>query len=395
MNSKHIESFELPISYSNLLRQLSMVLQSSVDPAELQEAILHSLVHDMGYRRALIGLYEEQLAILTGWIVLEQSTNREPTNNHLPQIGHTDTVYLKQERGPLVEAVKSQLLVEVLDGEPPTSSPHINDRLIEGGHYLILPMSFAGQLVGVIVVDHLQPQQPLSSPENFSLEHLASYAAMALSSTNACIYRAQRTAIIEERHRIAAELHDNVSQTLYGLAYGLDACIQMLADKPNVQDLLTKLHATVVDAQSQMRQLIFDIQPDNFTADTFVAGLHRHLRTVSPTENIALSIDLPGQFDCWSDTIRMHLYRVAQEALANAAKHAAPHHVYVKLRQIEDYLELEVTDDGQGFNPAQIDNTKHFGIQSMARRIEAINGHFEISSIFGKGTIVTAKVLCK
>jgi len=384
--SPQIASFD-EIGFAKLLRQLSLVMQSSVDPAELQEAILQSLVHEMGYERAIIGLQNDQLTGLTGWLVLE--CHSDGSNG---EIAHIETISLEQNSGPLLEAIQTLQPLEVLDGCMPTQSPHLNERLVIGPHYLILPMHVVGQLIGVLLIDRLPGNDPLPAMAKFSLEHLASYASIALNSNRACIHRAQQSAILEERNRIAAELHDNVSQALYGLAYGLDACQQMLDDKPSIQKTIQQLHGTVLEAQSQMRQLIFDMQADTITADSFVAGLHRHLRTVTPMQTIALRIEVPGQFELWPSNIRQQLYRVAQEALANAAKHAQPNHIIIKLRHTPTCLELRIADDGEGFDPATLDYDAHFGLQSMARRMETLNGQFEISSMYGEGTFIIAKV---
>ncbi len=84
-------------------------------------------------------------------------------------------------------------------------------------------MSLREHSIGVILVDRLPAGQPLSPTDRLSLEHLAAHAGVALGSVRLCIYRAQREAITEERNRIASELHDSISQILYGLAYNLEA----------------------------------------------------------------------------------------------------------------------------------------------------------------------------
>ncbi|MEW5960294.1 MAG: GAF domain-containing sensor histidine kinase, partial [Chloroflexota bacterium] len=373
----------------NLLHKLSLAMQSSVDPAELQEYILRGLVQEMGYPRAVIGLYDEQCRTLTGWLTLAEPS----PSAGLPRIAHTDLISLDEDDGPLARALKVEQAVEVLDGAAPTGSPHLNDRLEVGPHYLVLPMSLREHPIGVILIDGLAANQPLSPTDRLSLDHLAAHAGVALGSVRLCIYRAQREAITEERNRIAAGLHDSISQILYGLAYGLEACMQLLPhEAKHAQSALTKLYPLVMDAQAQMRHAIFEMWSDEIAADTFVAGLHRHLRAIHPTQTITLKIELPGDFDRWEAAARSQLYRVAQEALTNAAKHAAPHQVIVTLARNNQHLELRIEDDGRGFNPAEVDGAQHLGIQSMAERIKGLGGDFDICSESGKGTIVTARI---
>jgi len=374
----------------SLMQELSLIIQSSVDPSELQESILRGLVHDMGYSRAMIGLYDEHLEALTSWITLSDTS----ANGASAGVGHTDLIPLKQEQGPLARALNGKFVVEISDGTQPTASAEINSRLNLSQHYIVLPMNLRGHAIGVILVDELPPGGRLSAPERSSLDRLATQAGVAMGSIRLCIDRAQRQAVVEERNRIALDLHDNVSQALYGTAYGLEACTQLLTHQPKLREMLTNLHATVTDAQAQMRKAIFDMkQSSQTTAETFVAGLHRHLHAVCPVKSVALRVDLPGDFDRWAAATRSQLYRVAQEALTNTLKHANASQIIVKLsRDVDDEIELRIADDGEGFNPSEVNSSQHLGIQSMAGRVEAMGGALEINSAFGEGTLIIAKI---
>lgn len=374
----------------DLLRELSLVMQSSVDPAELQEIVLQGLVEKMGYQRAAIGLYDEPLDALTGWLVLADNT--AANGQAAPKLAHTDMVSLKAGAGPLVRALKGRLALEITDGEAPTSDAALNRRLIIGAHYLILPLILRHQPVGIIIIDGLSPERRLTSAERHSLNHLAMHAGVALGSVRLCIDRARGAAVAAERHRMATDLHDQVSQALYGLAYGLDAAKQLLAHEPKLQQLLTNLHQTAAEAQTQLRQIIFDSKPDEITAAIFVAGLHRSLRALSPLKAIALRLDLPGDFDRWQPGTRRQLYRVTQEALANTVKHANARQFIVKFSPDAHGIELRIADDGEGFDPTQVDSSQHLGLQSMADRIRALDGTFEINSAFGEGTLIIIRV---
>ncbi|MCB0165913.1 MAG: GAF domain-containing protein, partial [Anaerolineae bacterium] len=232
----------------DLLRELSLAMQSSVDPAELQEIILQGLVEKMGYPRAVIGLYDESLDALTGWLVL--AGNAAANGQIVPKLAHTDMASLKEETGPLARALKGRLTLEITDGEAPTGDAALNRRLIGGSHYLILPLILRQELVGIIMIDHLPLERRLSPAERHSLNHLAIHAGVALGSVRLCIDRARGAAVAAERHRMATDLHDQVSQALYGLAYGLEAARQLLAHEPRLQQLVTNLHQTAAEAQT-------------------------------------------------------------------------------------------------------------------------------------------------
>jgi signal transduction histidine kinase len=374
----------------DLLYQLTLIMQSSVDPAELQEYILRGLVQEIGYRRAVVGLYDEGRHALTGWIALEARPDAEEDR---PHVAHTDVLPLDEDQGPLARALKSRQGVEVRNGEAPTSSPDINQRLAVGDHYIALPMNLREHSLGIILVDRLPEDQSLSQTDRLSLDRLAAHAGVALGSVRMCIDRAQREAVSEERNRIAADLHDSISQILYGLGYGLDACLQLLPRQPiDAQRALNKLYPMVIDAQAHMRNAIFGMWSDEVASDSFVAGLHRHIRTTCPTRTVALQIELPGDFDRWDAATRIHLYRIAQEALANAAKHADARQVIVALAHSDHDVELRVKDDGRGFNPHQVDGAEHLGLQSMAERVKWLGGTFDLHSSSGEGTTVTVTI---
>jgi signal transduction histidine kinase len=374
----------------DLLYQLTLLMQSSVDQAELQEYVLRGLVQEMGYRRALVAMYDDGRGALTGWLALEAA----PEADRPPRVEHADMLPV-DDAGPITRALKNGHMLEVLDGEAPTGASGINERLDVGQHYAVLPMSLREHLLGAILVDRLPGAGPLPPAERVSLERLAAQAGVGLGSVRLCIDRAQREAVTEERNRIAADLHDSISQILYGLGYGLDACLQMLPGQPiEVKDALGKLYPMVVDAQARMRNAIFDMWSDDVASDAFVAGLHRHVRAICPHRTLALQIELPGDFDRWEATARLHLYRVAQEALANAAKHAAAHQVSVALIRHDRHIELRVEDDGAGFDPAMVDGAQHLGIQSMVERVTWLGGAFDVRSRPGEGTLITARIPC-
>jgi signal transduction histidine kinase len=344
-------------------------------------------VYELGYRRAVIGLYDDALDTLSGWITLDSDTN-----GHSAKMSHVDLVSLRKESGPLTRAIKGKLVVEIINGEGPTAVESVNRRLVVAPHYIILPLNLRGITVGVIIVDRLPPEQRLSQTDRLSLDNLATHAGVALGSMRLCIDRAQQAAITEERNRIAVDLHDNVSQMLYGLAYGLDACSQILPGSHQIQSIIGKLHGSVTETQATIRQTIFSMRSHDVSSDTFVGGLHRRLRMLCPDTSTALRIDLPGEFDRWPADTRNQLFQVAGEALTNAAKHAYARHIVIRLINDDHDIEMRVSDDGDGFDPTAVRQSKHLGLHSMRERVTALNGKFEISSTYGEGTLITVKV---
>lgn len=371
----------------HLLHELTLLLQSSVDPAEVQEYILRGLVLEMGYRRATIGLLEEEGNALTGWLSLENL----PVSTRPQQLGHTTLIALDANDGPIAEALCWRRAVEVLDGAPAVGDAALARLLAAGPHYLVLPLILRDHPLGALIVDHLPMHGPLAEAERLSLERLAAHAGVAMGSVRLCINRAQQQAVMAERNRIAADLHDSISQVLYGLAYGLDACVQLLPRQTAVvKEELQKLQSVVADGQAQMRKAIFAMRADEITSDTFSARLHRHLHAICPARDVTLRLELPGDFDRWSAETRQHLYRVAQEAMTNAARHANAQRIVVTVTATPGHIGLRVEDDGRGFEPGQVDASAHMGIQSMTERVEHLGGELRIASAPQQGAVLTA-----
>ncbi len=375
----------------DLIKILSKIAQASLDPTELQTVLLDGVVHKMGYERALVGLYDAELDSLTSWLAMERT--RTPAPNITNQIAHIDQVSLKSEQGPIAQAIKENRIVEIIDGTAPTSDSQINLRLVQGVHYAIFPLLLRDQLIGVFLLDQLPAHQPLSEAERQLFEHLTIQVAIALGNIQIGLMQTQDEAIAIERQRIATDLHDNVSQALYGVAYGLQAVSQHLTTEPQLQEMLNTLHCSVVEAQDQIRQTIFNMrQPDEVTSELFVAGLHRHLRSLAHLSSVSLKIDLSADFDQWDYVIRQELYRVIREALTNTIKHAQAQQAIVKLTRYQDYIELRIADDGDGFATEDRDDAQHLGLNSMTERIQALHGTLEISSVYGEGTLLIAQV---
>ncbi len=373
----------------HVLQELTLLLQSSADPAELQEYILQGIVTEMGFPRAVIGLYNEEQDALTGWLCLEDKT-MQPSPEPLR---HATTLYLHNESGPISTVMCTQRWMEILDGTPPVNEPHLASRLVTGQHYIIFPLTLRESPLGVLIVDHLPEREPLPVAERHSLECLTAHGSVALGSVRLCINRAQQQAVLAERHRIATDLHDSISQMLYGLAYGLDACIQLLPQHPQaVLRELQRLQPVVTEAQALMRQAIFAMHAVEITSETFSASLHRHLRVLCPTRDMTLRIEVPGEFDRWQPEIRHELFRVAQEAMTNAARHADASRIVVTVIAGKDRVGVQVEDNGRGFELDEVEEEGHLGIRSMAARVHRLGGKFHIESKPRGGTVVMASI---
>ncbi len=371
----------------HFIQTLTLTLQSSADPTELQEQLLAGLVDYMHFPRAVVAVYEPGANVLTGW--LSRGGERDAP------IGHAALLPVDSDGGPVAQAMASQEPLRITDGRPPTANPELNQGLALGHCYHIFPMYLRGQPVGVLIVD-CTGKEELEESRAIGLGLLANYAGVALGSLRLCIDRAQRQAIEEERSRIAADIHDTVSQSLFGLAYGLSACTDMLPDDPpevaRVKEKLRTLHPLAFTALHQIRSAILEILPGDLNRSRFVNGLEKHLAALCADRPIQLTVEVTPQFNRWPLDLRRQLFLIAQEAIANVGRHAAAQHAWVKLSANNGAIRLQIVDDGAGFQAEKVALLPGVGVEGMRRRVEELRGHLEIRSCPGQGTTILATV---
>src|SRR5262249_5067099 len=221
------------------------------------------------------------------------------------------------------------------------------------------------------------------------LRALAGEVALGLRNAELAREKAELAAE-SERARLAREIHDGVAQSLYMLSLAREACAELSSRGENVGDRLRQLMALARQALWEVRHYIFDLQPlllgDAPLTDILrnplrefqtIAGLPAELRSVGTEQPLPLNT-------------RVAVYRVLQEALANAFKHAQATRVYVELRWEPGGLKLEVNDDGRGFDVATV--ARGYGLDNVQQRAAEVDGTATIDSTPGAGTCVRLTV---
>lgn len=226
---------------------------------------------------------------------------------------------------------------------------------------------------------------------------IAHKTAIELEATRQRNERARRAAVDAERLRIARDMHDTVSQALFGLTFGLQGTERLLPDQPHAAKAeLAALTEVAQEVRTDVRQIIFDIWPDELTAEQFSADLQRYVNDLSPQPPFALDLDIRGDFAPLTPVARRSLYRICQESLANVANHASAENVRVCLDITTGRASLIIRDDGVGFNPATIivrnNGDEHFGLRGMQERARAMGGTFDVFSRPAAGTSIVIDI---
>lgn len=200
-------------------------------------------------------------------------------------------------------------------------------------------------------------------------------------------------AIIKERNRLAGDLHDSVTQGLYGIVLHADAAKgQLSAGKTNqAEAYLEEIKTAGKEGLAEMRLLIFELRPPVLEKEGLAAALETRLYAVERRAGLATEFqsELEGRLPL---EIEEGLYRIAQEALNNVLKHAQAKHIWVRLNQVGQLVTLEIADDGSGFEVDSVRKSGGMGLDGMGERAKKFGGKLIIQSALGEGTRVSVEV---
>jgi two-component system nitrate/nitrite sensor histidine kinase NarX len=252
------------------------------------------------------------------------------------------------------------------------------------------PLRSGGKVTGVLSVSSDQPGL-YNSYILPILEAFANHAAIAM--TNARLYQeARNVAAVEERNRLARDLHDAVTQTLFSASIIAEALpLQWEQDQDGARENLDRLHQLTSGALAEMRMLLLELRPASLQQTTLSTLLRNLLDAFQAKNNVHVDIqveedggaDLPGE-------VKEYFYRITQEALNNITKHSKASLVEVRLKANSDGVSLRIQDDGKGFDMDQVP-TGRLGLQIMGERAAAIAANLQIESGSGAGTILSSK----
>jgi signal transduction histidine kinase len=202
--------------------------------------------------------------------------------------------------------------------------------------------------------------------------------------------REREKAITEERNRLARELHDSVTQALYGVTLYSEAVAGQLAlgDTDRATEHLKELQDTSQEALAEMRLLIFELRPPILEERGLVAALQARLQAVEGRADLRVEFKTNLEERLPSD-VEEGLYRISLEALNNALKHAQAHKIKIHLHQDEHGATLEIVDDGIGFELASAREGGGMGISAMEERAAELGGQLTVESALGSGTRIT------
>ena len=255
-----------------------------------------------------------------------------------------------------------------------------------------VPLRVGDHNVGALTC-YTESITPMSETDLGLLTTIADQVAVAVE--NARLYRQSRDlATLQERARLARDLHDSVTQALFSMTMHARAAQMALTregvgpDGP-VGKSLRQLGDLTQGALAEMRALIFELRPGALAEEGLAAALRKQAAALSVREGLHVQIDAPAERILLEEQQEEHLYRLALESLNNTVKHACASHVSLLLATdaATNQLTLEIQDDGVGFDMANVP-PGHLGLGTMSERARLINATFEVQSAPGQGTTV-------
>jgi signal transduction histidine kinase len=260
------------------------------------------------------------------------------------------------------------------------------------GTLVSVPLKARAQVVGVMSLAFLG-ERPLRVEEIGLLEAIG--AGVGVAVENARLYRqARRIAVLEERERIAMDLHDGIIQSIYAVGLTIDTAKIMLQSAPGqsesaMREAIERLNSVIRD----IRAYILDLQPSRMPMDDLAEGLVRlanEFRANTLVEAEVRADDGLGR--ALDPAVRSAMFHISQEALANIAKHARASRVWLSLRGEDSQVVLQVIDNGQGFDATATPTLLGHGLSNIVDRGHAIGASVEIASQPGDGTTVTVRL---
>jgi PAS domain S-box-containing protein len=255
---------------------------------------------------------------------------------------------------------------------------------------LAMPMSYRGKSVGALMTFYPE-NWVISDDELAFLKAIADQAAVTIKNTH-LFQEAQSKAALEERQRLSRELHDSVSQVLYGIALGATTTRRLLdTDPEKTREPLDYVLALAEAGLAEMRALIFDLRPESLETEGLVAALEKQAAYLRARHHI----DVEVQMCCEPDLpleIKETVYHIAQEALYNTVKHARATEVLLCLEdETDNILTMRLQDNGIGFDPDE-SFEDYRGLKSMRDNTRRLGGTLRIRSNPGGGTLTRVDI---
>ena len=356
----------------------SMLITSTLNLEQVLTLILEQLAEVVSYDRATI-----QMVFGTKLRIIAAEGFNEPA----------------KVIGTAFDPAENLLTRRLLNGEAPIVLPDVKQEpafVADDGDptrsWIGVPLMVREEVIGALALDKHEPGY-YDDEDGQTVLAFASQAAIALQNAN--LYdRSREQDILQERNRLARDLHDSLSQALFSMVLNAEAANLFFDAQPEkARQQILILHETANAALKEMRTLIFELRPANLEQEGLAAVLTKHAKMVRDRYGIDVRVEVTRQRRL-PLPIEKALFRIAQEALNNIIKHARATQAVVALGTYDNMAKMTIEDNGVGLGEfTQRPNT--LGMTSMRERAEQLGGTFYVGPAQGgQGTLVKVTVPC-
>jgi len=385
--------------YRQMLLDFSNKVNNVLDLNELQQTILEPIVESMHVKRAAL-LFPE---VGTGDFKVRfvNQSNHEETFSKLKFLNDNPVITWLSDKGDVLRR-------NLIDIMPQFKGMwEVEKTTLDAlGVQLLCPVKSHGRLIGVLALGEKQSGTSYSDEEADLLKTMSNEAAVAIENArmldNLKIQQLQVEQLLgqvvlaqeEERNRISIELHDSVAQWLVAVSYGIQSFRHELPDKEveKARSELSDMEGTITKSLKELRRVVVGLRPPALDELGLTEAIRQSLNDLA-VDGIAGDYNQLGKPFKLPSSIEIAVYRVVQESLINIRKHAAATKVALSVEFNSDELNLEINDNGQGFNLVQTLDSAisvgHLGLLGMKQRAEMLGGIMNIKTGEGNGTTVS------
>ncbi len=264
--------------------------------------------------------------------------------------------------------------------------------LVLGNTHTILsvPMKTRQRTVGVLSIYNKQAEGGFTDRDADLATFFANSAAAAIE--NARLYeRTREYAVVEERNRLARELHDSVTQSLFSVSLLSEAALSLLERDPSkARERLERANELAQGALAEMRALIFQLRPMTLQEEGLLSAIKKHLAALLSRHGRVVELKVTGSVRRLPAGVEEAAFRIVQESLNNVVKHANAPRAQVALHFEPRLLKLSTADNGVGFDPNARPRAHTMGMASMRERAQSVGGDISVESAPARGTRVSA-----
>lgn len=381
------------------IKKISRVVSQGADFDELLAAVGDEIKQIFAPEDGSEGAINVMIGLITGSNLVVRFLNTANGSASTPS--HTQDVQKLDYQTPAGKVIRqsspiiqNNINIEELFCRTPDKNETVENSVI------LAPLIAARKSIGLIVVE----SDSVNTFDDSDLETLESVAfQIAAAIEHARLLRKTRElAIVDERTRLARDMHDGVAQNLAYLLIQVDRCLNFVDEGSKLEDQLEQISAILKQNIDELRRNIFDLRPLGLEGKSLPEVLKNFVAEFGRRWNLETNCIVQGDVANVSAEVESSLYRILQEALSNARKHAQCSQLWIELTVKDNKtVTLEVRDNGLGFDTTdsrqyfQRGQSKGLGLISMRERAESVGGKLIVKSASGQGTHIVAELPLK